>query len=414
VSNADAIAAVTATLQSILFEGLKNFGGIDVSIRPLDKARPDNDTNNRVNLFLYQVVRSPAWVNADMPRQVLPGEIGNPPLPLNLFYLVTAYGKDDDISQPFGHELLGVAMSVLHDHPILGAEEIRLATQGSQANPGPLPDSDLDRQIERVRLTLHPISLDELSKLWTGFATPYRLSAAYEAAVVLIESKRPTRSGLPVLARGPGDSGVVAQGDLSPPLPTLEAVTPPRNQSSARLADEIVLSGFHLHGTSAMVRFEHSLLTTPILLAPAASGTATEMKVTIPNQPADWPAGFYRVTVLVTRVGETFERPTNQLQLALAPSATVAAAGAAPGPVTLTVTCAPEVWPGQRATLLFGSSEIAADPHPTKTNTLTFVTDEIAAGAYRYRLRVNGVDSLLVDRSVSPAVFDETQKVVIA
>ncbi len=116
-------------------------------------------------------------------------------------------------------------MSILHDHMILGAEEIRLATQG------PLPEADLDRQIERVRLTQHPVSLDELSKLWTGFSSPYRLSAAYQASVVLIESRRPTRSGLPVLTRGQGDSGITAQGDLSSPLPTLEALIPPQNSA---------------------------------------------------------------------------------------------------------------------------------------------------------------------------------------
>lgn len=409
MSNPDAIAAVTATLQSILFQGLKDdFSGIDVTMRPLDKARQDNETNNRVNLFLYQVVRNAAWVNADMPRQVLPGEIGNPPLPLNLFYLVTAYGKDNDVAAPSGHELLGAAMSLLHDHPILGAEEIRLATQG------PFPDSDLERQIERVRLTYHPISLDELSKLWTGFATPYRLSAAYEAAVVLIESKRPTRSGLPVLTRGQDDSGVTAQGDLSSPLPTLEAVTPPKKQPSVRLGEKLVLTGFHLDGTNVQIRFEHPLLPTPILLAPSAGGTATELKVTIPNQPADWPAGYYNVSALVTRTGETFERVTNELPLALAPSATLAVSGTAPGLVILTATCAPEVWPGQRASLLVGSNEIVADPHPAQTDTLTFKIDKAVAGTFRYRLRVAGVDSLFVDRSVTPPVFDETQKVVIA
>jgi hypothetical protein len=409
VSNPDAIAAVTATLQSLLFQGLKDgFSGIDVTMRPLDKARPDNETNNRINLFLYQVVRSATWVNADMPRQVRPNEIGNPPLPLNLFYLVTAYGEANDATKPSGHELLGAAMSILHDHPILGADEIRSATLG------PLPDSDLDRQIERVRLTHHPISLDELSKLWTGFASPYRLSAAYEAAVVLIESKRPTRAGLPILTRGRDDSGITAQGDLSPPLPTLEAVTPPKKQPSVRLGEEIALSGFHLDGTSVSVRLEHPLLAAPIMLPPSAGGTASDLKITIPNQPANWPAGFYKVSVLVTRVGETFARATNALPMALAPSATIAVAGAAPGPVTLTATCAPEVRPEQRATLLFGSSEIVAGPHPAQTNTLTFTVADIVAGTYRYRIRVDGVDSLLVDRSIAPPVFDETQKVVIA
>lgn len=408
MSNTDAIAAVTVTLQSILFQGLKvGFSGLDVTLRPPDKARPDAETNNRVNLFLYQVSRSAAWVNADMPRQVLPGEIGNPPLPLNLFYLITAYGEANDAIKPTGHRLLGAAMSILHDHPILGAEEIHLATQG------PLPDADLDRQIERVRLTHHPISLDELSKLWTGFSSPYRLSAAIQASVVLIESRRPTRSGLPVLARGQGDSGITAQGDLSPPLPTLDAVTPPKNQPAVRLGEEIVLSGVHLDGTSVAVRLEHPLLPTPVLLPPVAGGTATRLKVAIPNQPANWPAGFYRISVEVTRTGETFTRTTNELPLALAPGATIAVAGTAPGPVTLTATCAPEIRPGQRATLLLGSDEIAAAPHPAQTDTLSFILGEAVAGTHRYRLRVDGVDSLLVDRSVTPPAFDETQKVVI-
>ena len=408
MSNTDAIAAVTATLQSILFQGLKNeFSGMDVTLRPLDKARPDAETNNRVNLFLYQVVRSAAWVNADMPRQVLPGEIGNPPLPLTLFYLITAYGEGNDATKPSGHRLLGAAMSILHDHMILGTEEIRLATQG------PLPDADLDRQIERVRVTHHPITLDELSKLWTGFSSPYRLSAAYQASVVLIESKRPVRAGLPVLARGQDDSGITAQGDLSSPLPTLDALTPPKNQPAVRLGEEIVLDGVHLDGTSVAVRFEHPLLSAPILLAPAAGGTATRLKVAIPNQPANWPAGFYRVSVEVTRAGESFARTTNQLPLALAPGATIAVAGTAPGPVTLTATCAPEIRPGQRATLLLGSDEVAAAAHPAQTGTLTFTLDDAAAGTQRFRLRVDGVDSRLVDRSATPPVFDETQKVVI-
>jgi len=230
---------------------------------------------------------------------------------------------------------------------------------------------------------------------------------------VLIESKRPTRFGLPVLTRGQGDSGITAQADLSSPLPTLEAVTPPKKQPGARLGEELVLTGFHLDGTNVQVHFEHPLLTMPILVPPSAGGTATELKVTIPNQPTNWPAGYYKVSLLVRRTGETFERATNELPLALSPSATVAAAGATPGPVTLTATCAPEVWPEQRATLLFGSSEIAAAPHLAKTESLIFIINEVVAGTYRYRLRVDGVDSLLVDRSVTPPVFDETQKVVI-
>ena len=49
------------------------------------------------------------------------GEPAQPPLALNLFYLLTAYGRDNDAQRPFSHMLLGRAMSILHDHPVLGA-----------------------------------------------------------------------------------------------------------------------------------------------------------------------------------------------------------------------------------------------------------------------------------------------------
>ena len=63
-------------------------------------------------------------------------------------------------------------MGVLHDHPLLGAEEIN----------GALPESDLDQQVERVRITPQPMSVEEMSKLWTTFQTQYRMSAAYQAS----------------------------------------------------------------------------------------------------------------------------------------------------------------------------------------------------------------------------------------
>ena len=43
-----------------------------------------------------------------------------------------------------------------------------------------LRDSDLQDQVERVRITAQPLSLEEMSKLWMTFQTQYRISAAYE------------------------------------------------------------------------------------------------------------------------------------------------------------------------------------------------------------------------------------------
>jgi hypothetical protein len=88
---------------------------------------------------------------------------------------------------------------------LLDGEEIRRATQED------LKESDLHLRVERVGITPVPLSLDEISKLWSGFQTQYCLSAAYEAAVVLNESKKAPRSPLLVLRRGPEDRGPTAQ-----------------------------------------------------------------------------------------------------------------------------------------------------------------------------------------------------------
>ena len=170
MSNPLAIAAVTATLRNLLLRGVPGLPNQNVTTKPLDKARPATSTKDQINIFLYQTALNAAWRNMDIPRQVHSGETAQPPLALNLHYLVTAFGDGDDDSS--SHRWLGQAMSVLHDHPVLGAQEIQDAL---------LPDdSGLQTQIERVRITPQSLSLEDMSKLWTTFQTQYRISAAYQ------------------------------------------------------------------------------------------------------------------------------------------------------------------------------------------------------------------------------------------
>jgi Pvc16 N-terminal domain len=285
VSNPLAIAAVTSSLRNLLVRGFASDADVGDTLfttLPLDKAR--TGTTNQINLFLYQTTPNAAWRNHDLP-QVKPGETAQPPLPLDLHYLVTTFGRDND--DVLGHHLLGRAMSIFHDHPLLGSDEIRSA----------LPDSDLDAQLERIRLTPLTLTLDELSKLWTAFQAQFRISAAYRASVVLIESQRGARTPLPVLTR---DSR--AQSDLTPPFPALAAVEPPNLQESARLGDVLTLWGSHLDGDAINVRFSTPMWDEPVGLAPEAGGTAKLLQVRLPSGAAaraNWPAGFYGVAVEV-------------------------------------------------------------------------------------------------------------------
>jgi hypothetical protein len=128
----------------------------------------------------------------------------------------------------------------------------------------------------------------------------------------------------------------------------------------------------------------------------------------------------YGVSVAVTAAGVT--RATNTLPLALAPRIdSLAPLNAAPGDFTLTAQCVPQVRPEQRLRLLFGDREIAPQPFAlpaaqSDPSTLQFDIDGAAAGEHYARLRVDGVDSILIRwAGVPPAPhFDPALKVTIA
>ena len=404
MSNPLAIAAVTATLRNLLLQGITLEPALAdtlVTTQAPDLARGTNNVN-QVNLFLYHLVGNGAWRNMNVPQQVRPGETGQPPLALNLHYLITAYGRNND--DIFTHHLLGRAMRVIHDHPLLGAAEIRAA----------LPESDLHTQFERIRFTWNPLSMEEISKLWTTYQTHYRLSVAYEATVVLIDSTRSSRAPLPVLRRGPEDRGPEAGADLIPPFPAIEAVIPPNSQDSAELGDLLTVEGHHLDGILTQVRFTSPRRDTPIDVPPEPGGTATRLTVRLPTDVAAWPAGFYRLAVRVRRASDQ-ARITNELPFALAPRITPPATVARDpnGDATIVVACVPNVLPDQRAVLLLGDREAPAEPHPAPSSSLTFIVRDAAAGEWLVRVRLDGVDSRLVDRTVVPPQFDPTQKVTI-
>jgi hypothetical protein len=177
MSNSLAIAAVTATLRHLLDHGLNaDVPGTRVTTRPPDKAR-DGSGGNQVNLFLYQTLPNAAWRNIDLPAAGRAS--GQPPLALNLYYLLSAYGQNEDDPDPYSHRLLGEAMRLFHEQPLLDPAAIRAA----------LPGNDLHEQVERVRISLQPLSLEEMSKLWSTFQTQYRISVAYEVSVVLIAGR---------------------------------------------------------------------------------------------------------------------------------------------------------------------------------------------------------------------------------
>lgn len=201
----------------------------------------------------------------------------------------------------------------------------------------------------------------------------------------------------------------MAAANLDPPFPTLSLVTPPQQRASAHLGDTLVVQGHKLDGTNVAVRLTGSRLAQPIELPITAGSTATRLETTIPNQPATLPAGLYSLAVLVQRPGDTFRRTTNELTLALAPQiATALPASFARdgnGDATITLAVRPDVQPTQRVALILGDLEVTAQPKTNQTDTVSFVIRAAAPGTYLVRLRVDGVDSEVVNRAATPPEF---------
>ncbi|HEX6924290.1 MAG TPA: DUF4255 domain-containing protein [Longimicrobiaceae bacterium] len=432
MSNALAIAAVTRTLRNLLnnvaatdFSSLptdtRPTAEIQITTLPLDRVRNGDGDNsrNQINLFLYHAEPSAAYRNMDLPQRVRPGETGQPALALNLYYMLTAYGQGD--SELIAHVLLGTAMRILHDHPVLSRAEIRSA----------LPQAELDTQFENLRITPQPVSLDEVSKLWTGFQSEYRLSAAYQVSVVLIESTRSSISPLPVLRRGADDRGPVAIAAPGPTLlevrdifdPTLPS-RPALGKPAAELGDTLVLTGTSFGSDPLTARFRHARLDEPREVIPAER-TDTEVSVTLPaasdpGVPAAWPAGVYTVELVVSRP-DVPSWTTNRLPFALGPTIDSIAPTSQPvgaQPFDLTLTCRPQVLPEQRAALLLAGREIlpssvTTPADPDAATTLVFSVSGIAEGTHVVRLRVDGADSIPIDFTAALPQFDAAQTLTI-
>jgi hypothetical protein len=363
----------------------------------------------------------------------------NAPLAIDLHYVLTAYARADFQAEI----LLGYAMHLLHERPVLDRAAIHRALSPSPLDVSMLPPafqalaaSDLADQVELIKVTPAAMSSDEMSKLWSAIQSHYRPSAAYQVSVVLIEATRPGRSPLPVLSRGPvdlvthRDRGVVVNPDLLPSLPTLFDAMPRLQQSAARLGENVTVTGVRLGGAGHVVRLAHRLLATPIEVAPSAvSASGTELTLALPNDgPAQsaYAAGQWALSVRFTPTGEPKPRETNAIPLVLAPvpviaadvglglPAVTAARGGAPPRVTVTLRSRPHVRLEQRATLLLDTVEAIAAPRANAADPLVFTfPNSVSAGTPWVRLRVDGVDSLLLDRSGPAPVFDPTQKITV-
>ncbi|MFJ3461242.1 Pvc16 family protein [Achromobacter spanius] len=426
MSNALAIAAVTAVIKDLLDSGMIDHAvtdalgaGVKVSALAPDAVSLDNQEDPQLNLFLHQVTPNAAWRNAALPSRDPAGErIANPPLALDLHYLLTAYGR----AELQAEVLLGYALQLLHESAVLPREAVRRALDPNVVDGAILPtvyqslrSADLASQIELLKITPAALGAEEMSRLWSALQAHYRPTAAFQVSVVLIESRRPARGALPVLTRGeaipgtPRDRGVLVFPGLTPPLPTLLSVQPAGKQPVAVPGGAVTLLGHHLDGLARAVTLRHTTLDAERTIAVEA-GTDAWLRLTMP---ADLPVGLYRVHATMQATDTGLRRDSNQLALVLAPEPVLPPTSATrnAGTVRITLGIAPPLLPGQAASLLLGEQELPAEPATAPASALIFEWRDAPPAGTRFlaRLRVDGIESPLVDREAVPVRYLDRQ-----
>lgn len=447
MSSALALADVTTAIVALLRKGSSAFDQWKGHLEPTPTksflvkalspkaAEKAGEQGNLANVLLYRTGINGAWRNQPL-SDGRRSDTGHAPLALDLNYLVSAYGEGGE--EGASQLILAIAMQTLHDHPVLIKEDLQPLKSG------------LDEQFEQIKISLRPLTDDELNKIWTPLGVPYRLSAAYDVSAVLIDSRKPVVRPLPVLRRGrpveedlsaPSD-GALEQArkvehinlnvDLIGTLPTLRRVELPLpNQRDARLGDLIVFHGVNLGPDripALHLVLEHSRGIAQPFSVPIADRARTSITFRLPSvEPpgAPLPSGSWTAHVAQFEAGAPPDRPyssrTNALPLALAPIISDLQVvdvlpddeDDPPPKKAIQIECRPSVLAEQRVALLAGSRELSPSERPSNqsTSTLEFQFDEsqLPSGTYRIRLRVDGIDSFVIDFSKQPPQFDSAQ-----
>jgi Pvc16 N-terminal domain len=384
-----------------------------------DSLGNGSEAENQVNLFLHQVTHNAAWRNVELPSLGADGKtrLKSPPLALDLHYLLTVYATDYWQAEA----LLGYALMMLHENPVIVRDDITNALQALTPippTPEPYPNnplttflgsSGLADQIEMIKITPETLGREEMAWLWTALKADYRPTFPFLVSVVLMQPQQQTNLALPVLRRR-----VHAQ-----PMQRAQIlqVQPPGGQIAAASTDTVTVTGEFLSGVSQVslsnprygVQF-----TVPVLTA-----TSTSISF-VPNKTLTYPAGVYDLSAQLTDASGGVLQSTNTLPIAVAPSLATQTATVvvnATGKL-VTVTFTPNALEGQEVSLAlstfsppapvnFFSMSAPAQPFTGSAGTLSFqFPASLPGGPLLGRLQVDGITSQVqVNWSAHPPTF---------
>lgn len=388
MSDYRAIAAVSNSIRDLLEAEMTNTVSVTVAAPDVDITIVD--TTQRVNLFLYKVDENGSLKNMDIPGRGHPSAYGRPPLALDLHYLLTAYGTTEE-EQVGAQELLADAMRVLHDFPIILGANLDIA---------------LRNEIEHVKLYLEPLSLEELSKIWSAVTRPMRLSVSYLVTVVQIENLVPRKFPRPVTEPPVGGPRIHAVTFRAPRIERVLMIRKddPQNRERsvayARIGDRLVLRGTDFTSNGLRVFLGEVDAT-----AGVTKIEPDRIEVTVPDDIALQPGPTAAVVQNDLLIGEP-PAPhrgfrSNSAAFVVVPEVTTLTPDLNANPQTLTIQGS-RLWHETLDSLAIVGVEVIRTYTTATPGEIAFDLPALAAGAYFVRVRVNGAESLEEQELVIP------------
>jgi len=269
MSASTAIGMVSESLRNLLVGEMTLAPAPNVTVLAPDES---GGGSRRVNLFLYKVQENASLKNQDwQARTGDSSQLVPPPLSLNLFYLMTPYAPNDPQSgNSAAHEILGEAMRVLYENPILSEDYLV---------------EELVNARHQIKIMLNTLDLEELSQVWNTFTQPFRLSVFYEVSVVQIDMLTESERAMASRVRTVGVPDIRAP--YKPPIVhTVSPLTGPAGTT-------VTLSGEHLEGWSAYV----TLMRNRIVDGVEITGNSFDVVL-----PGDLDPGFHEIRVDVSHL----------------------------------------------------------------------------------------------------------------
>jgi hypothetical protein len=414
------IAGVSSSLRRLLRDRIQLPNGVTETALQVTISSPKIELDGsveppRVNVFLYRATENGFLKNQEIPGQGHPASYGHPPLSLNLHYLLTAFGTTTTLAgetptEERAHELLGSAMRVFHDFPVIGPDLVSVRAPVGQ----PILHESLTNEFEAIKVTLEPSTIEELSKVWTALTLPYRLSASYLVTVVQIESRLLRRTPLPVKTRRV-HVATMQRPSISAVYRSPVAPTDPVGEVRVPVLGQMTIEGSSFRAAATRVRLgeldpfpvvatedDKLLVTVPDVVAPPQ----------LPLQP-----GAHVVHVITERAGEAVEgglghgvvipstriETSNPSAFLLSPSLSGSAPALGPAGTVLTATGTRLFQPALKSVVLLGDRAIEvrqpkpgepfAPPTPTSVQVVVPALP-VSPTPYVLRVMVNGVTSI--------------------